>query len=60
VFFGRKAAEFSDLLPENQPKLFCSHPASAGYAGMHEWNCNDVFNKINDYLKSINKPEIKW
>lgn len=60
VFVGRKAAEFSDLLPENQPKLFCSHPASAAYAGMQDWDCNDVFNKINEYLKSVNKKEIQW
>lgn len=60
VFMGKKAAEFSDLLPEEQPKLFCSHPASAAYAGIQEWDCNDVFNKINQYLKSINKKEIIW
>ena len=28
-----------------------SHPASAAYDKLAEWDCNDMWNKINKYLE---------
>jgi len=64
VFMGRKAEQFEDLVDNilNTTQLIsCSHPASAGYSGLHKWNCNDVFNRVNLALKTQKKlPEIVW
>ena len=60
VFIGKKAAELADMIPENQLKLTVSHPASAAYMTAPKWDCNDMWNKINQYLKANGKSEIKW
>ena len=36
-----------------------AHPASAAYKG-GEWDCNDVFNKVNNELIKQDKTCIKW
>jgi uracil-DNA glycosylase len=60
VFLGKKAQEYADLVPDNNLKLFASHPASAGYSGEKEWNCEDIWNKINKYLQQNDQRKIHW
>ena len=61
VFMGKKAQELADLVDEDKHIIInTSHPASAVYTGKKEWECNDVFNKINESLKTITGNQIKW
>lgn len=59
VFLGKRAQEFADLIPDVNYKIITSHPASASYAGT-EWDCNDLFNKVNLYLDKQSKTKITW
>jgi len=60
VFLGAKAKEWQASIPENNYKLFASHPASAGYAGDERWDSGDSFNKINDILIKQQNTKIIW
>ena len=60
VFMGKKAQELDALVPDNHTVIHCSHPASAAYARLHEWDCNDIFNKINTKLIELRTPKILW
>lgn len=60
VFMGKKAEENSIHLGENCNKLFVSHPASAAYSHLKEWNCKDVFNNASDLTKKSYNFDIKW
>ena len=60
VFLGKKAAEFAEMIPDNQLKIIVSHPASAGYMKAATWDSDDLWNKINKYLKSNERSEIIW
>lgn len=60
IFMGKKAAELMDDVSNNNHKLFCSHPASAAYINLEEWDCNDVFNKTSKLIKDHYKYDIKW
>jgi uracil-DNA glycosylase len=60
VFLGKKAQDFADLIPDNNYKIMVSHPASAAYNEEAEWDCNDMWNKINKYLEQDGKPRISW
>jgi uracil-DNA glycosylase len=60
VFLGKKAQELADLIPDNNYKIMVSHPASAAYNKESEWNCNDMWNKINKYLEQDGQQPISW
>ena len=60
VFMGKKAQDFADLIPDNNYKIMVSHPASAAYNEQSEWDCEDMWNKINKYLEQNEKPRISW
>lgn len=60
VFLGKKAEELGDLVDDQHVKLYASHPASAAYQKEQNWNCNDVFNKVNDNLVRLSKEPITW
>jgi uracil-DNA glycosylase len=60
VFLGKKAQEYEDLISDKHVKLYASHPASAAYQKQQEWDCNDVFNKINEKLIENNQKIIAW
>lgn len=60
VFLGKKAQEYSDLIPDNNHKILVSHPASAAYNKESDWDCNDMWNKINKYLEQDGKQRISW
>jgi len=60
VFMGKQAQQFADLVPDNNYKFNVSHPASASYNKLSEWNCDDIWNKINNTLEKQNKNKIIW
>jgi len=60
VFMGKKAQDFADLIPDNNYKIMVSHPASAAYNEEPEWDCGDMWNKINKYLEQNERPRISW
>ena len=58
ILMGKKAESWEIHL--NNQKIFkVSHPASAAYRG-GEWDCNDVFNKVNQELEKQDIPCIEW
>jgi uracil-DNA glycosylase len=60
VFMGKKAQDFADLIPDNNYKIMVSHPASAAYNEEPEWECADMWNKINKYLEQNERRRISW
>ena len=60
VFMGAKAKEWAESVPENNHKLYTSHPASAAHMKADRWNSGDVFNNINKLLNKTNEGEIIW
>ena len=54
-----KKAEAYEIVLSNNTIFKVTHPASAAYRG-GEWDCNDLFNKINQELKLKGKPLINW
>jgi uracil-DNA glycosylase len=60
VFMGKKAQDFADLIPDNNYKIMVSHPASAAYENQEEWDCEDMWNKINKYLEQDGGTKISW
>jgi len=60
VFLGKKAQDYADLIPDNNYKIMVSHPASAAYSNQTEWDCEDMWNKINKYLNASGKSPIIW
>ena len=58
VLMGKKAEEWAPLL--SNIKIYkVAHPASAAYKG-GEWDCKDVFNKVNLELEKQDKTCIEW
>ena len=60
VFLGKKAEEYSEMINDRHVKIVTTHPESAAYQKLQEWNCNDVFNKINAQLSENNQKIITW
>jgi uracil-DNA glycosylase len=60
VFMGKIAQESMVHLGENCNKLLVSHPASAAYSHLKEWNCQDVFNNVSELTKKSYNFDIKW
>lgn len=60
IFLGAKAKEWSDSIPENNYKLFATHPAFASHTHNEKWECQDVFNKTNVILTKSNQKPIIW
>lgn len=60
VYLGQKARDYSRITNDNCYKLYASHPASAGYQHLEEWDDSKVFLKINELLNRNGKEEIKW
>lgn len=60
VFLGKKALEWTNHAPEESVKLTALHPASAAYSNAEKWDCNNIFNDVNKYLKDKNLDQIIW
>jgi len=60
VFMGAKAKDWErSISTDDNYKIFVKHPASAVYA-KQIWDCNDMFNKVNEVLSSNNGHKINW
>lgn len=60
VFMGAVAKQWADSIPDNNYKLFTTHPASAAHNELEHWDCDDVFNKVNGILTKTNRDSIIW
>lgn len=60
VFMGAKAKEWADSIPENNHKLFTTHPASAAHNKFDRWESGDIFNKVSELVRKNYKEEIIW
>jgi uracil-DNA glycosylase len=60
VLMGKQAQEYQSLIGDHHKVLTCTHPAYAAYMKAKEWDCNNVFNKINSQLVDYNKEKIRW
>lgn len=60
VFLGKRAQEYADMIPDNHYKIFATHPASAAYTNQIDWDCNDLWNKINQQLLKDEKETINY
>ena len=60
LLFGKDAQQYADLISDKHIILTASHPASAAYNRLKEWDCNNVFNECNNYLETLGKEKIIW
>jgi len=60
VLMGKQAQSFEGLIGDHHLVITTTHPAYAAYLRAHEWDCNDVFNKINAQLVELKKEKILW
>lgn len=60
ILLGKKANSYRPFISENHYVLSTTHPAFAGYNQSNNWDCNDVFNKANVFLKERYNQTIKW
>lgn len=60
VFVGNRAKQYQGLISEEKNKKFTVvHPAAAAHRG-GTWDCNDIFNKINQALVDLGKTKVVW
>jgi uracil-DNA glycosylase len=60
VFIGKYAQQYADLVPDNNCKIMVSHPASVAYTSKATWDCENLWQRVNDCLEQQGKPKIKW
>jgi len=60
IYLGKKAEEWSHAVNDNNYKLFATHPASALYNNLTDWDSNNVFKTANEILKKNYNTEINW
>lgn len=60
VFMGKEAQKYQELIGGSHTILECTHPAYAAYMKRHHWDCNDIFNKVNQQLTEYHKEIINW
>lgn len=60
VLMGKQAQSFDGIIGEHHTVLTCTHPAFAAYQKVTHWDCNDVFNKVNQQLLEYKKDKILW
>jgi uracil-DNA glycosylase len=60
IYMGKKAEEWADAVNDNNYKFFTSHPASASYNNLEEWDSKNVFVETKEILKKNYNFEIEW
>lgn len=60
VLMGKQAQNYESMIGDQHTVFTCTHPAFAAYQKLKEWDCNDVFNKVNRQLVEYKKEKIKW
>ena len=60
VFLGKKAESWAPSIPENNYKLFATHPASAVFQELDRWDSGDLFNKISNLIEKNFNEKLVW
>lgn len=60
IYMGKKAEEWADCVNDNNYKFYVSHPASAHYNNLNEWDSQDVFVKTSEIVKKNYNFDIEW
>ena len=60
AFLGKKAQDWAESIPDNNYKVFASHPASAAYKELEMWDCSDIFNEITKLVHKQFNEKIVW
>jgi len=57
---GKQAQSYESLIGDHHHVFKSTHPAYAAYMKQSKWDCNDIFNKINQQLADNKKEKIRW
>ena len=57
---GKQAQAYDSLIGDHHSVLKSTHPAYAAYIKSARWDCNDLFNKINQQLVDNKREKIRW
>ena len=60
VLMGKQAQSYESLIGDHHTVITSTHPAYAAYMKAKEWECNDIFNKVNQQLLDYKKQKIRW
>jgi len=60
MLMGKQAQEYATLIGDQHKVFTSTHPAFAAYLKAKDWDCNDIFNKVNQYLVEYKKEKIRW
>jgi uracil-DNA glycosylase len=60
VLMGKQAQQYEALIGDHHTVIKSTHPAYAAYMKVFNWDCNDIFNKINLQLVEYKKEKILW
>jgi uracil-DNA glycosylase len=60
VLLGKQAQSFEPLIGEHHVVFKTTHPAYAAYIRAPKWECDDIYNKVNQQLIEFKKDKILW
>lgn len=60
VFMGKKAQEWAESIPDNNFKIFTTHPAFAAHMDAERWDSGDMFRKVSNLVKKQYAYDIIW
>lgn len=60
VLMGKQAQQYEALIGDHHTVIKSTHPAYAAYIKQNDWDCNDIFNKINLKLVENKQEKILW
>lgn len=60
VFLGAKAKEWAESIPDNNYKIFATHPAFAAHTNSEKWESGDMFNKVSKLVEKQYNEKIIW
>jgi len=60
VLMGKQAQQYEALIGDHHTVIKSTHPAYAAYMKQFNWDCNDIFNKVNLQLVEYKKEKILW
>jgi len=60
IFIGDKTKDYEEYFDDTHKKYFVRHPLTSLSEEDGKWQCNNIFNEINDYLEQHNQTKIIW
>lgn len=60
VLMGKQAQQYESLIGDHHYVIKSTHPAYAAYMKQNDWDCSDIFNKINLKLVENKQEKILW